>query len=484
MHKLRCLLINPPIKLNSPPYNIPLGLACIAAIIEEKGHDVAIFDNNAYRLPCSDIIDEIRGEEWDIISIGSLVTTYSWQKEMFTLLKQHFPDALLVAGGGLATSIQAELMEWIPEIDVLVVGEGERTIAQILEKFHEGKWEEVQGIYYRNKGVITNTPPQRLLSEEELSRLPYPKIDLLPLDVYFGYSNIPLSPESLAAKRRLSIETSRGCPFTCSFCIDLPSGTPRNLQYSDPDALYLHSMSEKRKIRYYSIEWVIGLIRELRLKYAIDFLTFTDETFTVNKNRVLSFCDAMEKAGLTELDPPLYFGTTAHVSTIDREMLARLKEVGCSYLDLGLESMNTRILTDDIAKKSTQEKNRWGVDELLGAGIYPVTNFMVGLPHETMQSIYDTTRFLVEYDIECGPFFVTPYPGTALFEQFRDAIIEEFGSLENYVIRCEDDVSMDFIVNLTRYNDAELLGIRQMLINHDLDAIRKFARDRKEILAE
>lgn len=485
MSRIKCLLINPVIKPKEPPYNIPLGLAYIAAVIDSQGHDVAIFDNNAYRLKNEDIISEINEETWDIIGIGSLVTTYTWQKRIFRMLRNEFPNAVLIAGGGLATSVQQELMQWIPEIDVLCVGEGERAISQIMGNFDERNWDNVRGIYYREKEGISLTPPQQLLSEEELSKLPFPRYDLLPLeDIYFKYSSIPLSPEAMACKRRLSIETSRGCPFRCSFCIDLPSGTPRNTSYSKKESLYVDSLSVSKKIRYYDSKWVVELIKYLRLKYAVDFLVFADETFTASKKRVLELCDLMEQEGLTDLEPPLHFGSTAHVNTLDREMLERLKEVGCSYLDLGLESMNKEILSEDLTKGSTPSKNEWGFNECLRAGVYPITNFMIGLPNENMQSIYDTTKFLVNNEIECGPFFATPYPRTGLFERCEKEILEEFGSLENFVIRCEDDVSLDFVVNLTRYNDAELLGIRQMMMNHDLDQIIKIAEQKGERINE
>lgn len=472
MNKLKVLLINPPIKPKEPPYNIPLGLISIAAVINSDGHDVAIFDNNAYKLKHEELIGQIKDTTWDIIGIGNLVTTYRWQKRMFNLLRNEFPTTILLAGGGLATSLQYDLMEWVPEIDILSVGEGERTIHQILENFKDKNWGDVRGIYYRENEKIHSTPPQQLLSEEELSNLPFPMFELLPLEeVYFKHSSIPLSPEAMVSKRRLSIESSRGCPFSCSFCIDLPSGTPRNSSYS-------------RKVRYYNPGRTVELIKYLRLKYAIDFITFSDENFTVNKKYVLEFCDLMEKEGLTDLEPPLHFGTTAHVNTLDREILDKLKNAGCSCLDIGAESMNADILSKDIIKNSTPLKNEWAFNECLKAGIYPITNFIIGLPNENMQSIYDTAKFLVDNDIECGPFFVTPYPRTGLFERFRELIIKEFGSLEKFVIKCEDDVSLDFVVNLTKYNDAELLGIRQMIINHDLAQIIKFASQKGEKVVE
>ncbi len=80
-------------------------------------------------------------------------------------------------------------------------------------------------------------------------------------------------------------------------------------------------------------------------------------------------------------------------------------------------------------------------------GIYPDKVYMVGLPGENMQSIYDTTKFLVDNEIECGPFFVTPYPETGLFYRCEKEILSKFGSLEDFVIKCEDDVSLDIMVN-------------------------------------
>ena len=152
MQKLKVLLINPPIKPQNPPYNIPLGLACIAAVIDSKGHDVAIFDNNAYRLGFDEIIGQIKTVQWDMICLGNLVTTYPWQKAMIKKLRKTFPGAVIQVGGGLATSLQQDLMEWIPEIDLLIVGEGERTIGEVLENFENRSWENVRGILYPEKG--------------------------------------------------------------------------------------------------------------------------------------------------------------------------------------------------------------------------------------------------------------------------------------------------------------------------------------------
>lgn len=478
MGKLKVLLIVPPIKPHDPPYNIPLGTAYIAAVVDSLGHDVAVFDNNAYRLPHEEVINQVRGEAWDIIGIGSLVTTYVWQKKMFNLLRKEFPDALLIAGGGLTTSLKRDLMGWIPEIDILCVGEGERTMSQILANFDGRSWKNVKGIYYKEDGKICETPPQPLLSPEELSQLPFPKYDLLPLDeVYFKHSGIPLSPEAMVAKRRLSMETSRGCPFRCSFCIDLPSGSSRTRFRAPPGG-------SSAKIRCYDPTWVVRLMKHLRFKYAVDFLTFADESFTASKKNVMELCDLMVKEGFTDLDPPLYWGSTAHVNTLDREMLERLKEAGCCYLDLGIESMNADILSKAIGKGSTPARNEWAVNECLKVGIYPITNFMTGFPEDTIQSYYDNTKFWIKHKIEVGPFFATPYPGTEMFERNKDKILTQCGSLENFVIKCEQDPSIKFVVNLTRYGDDELMELREMMTAHDLDGLKKFAERKGEKISE
>jgi radical SAM superfamily enzyme YgiQ (UPF0313 family) len=478
MGKLKVLLIVPPIKPHEPQYNVPLGTAYIAAVVDSLGHDIAVFDNNAYRLKHEEVLDQIRGEAWDIIGMGSLVTTHVWQKRMFSLLRKKFPDTLLIAGGGLATSLKHNLMEWIPEIDVLCVGEGERTMSQILANFDGRSWENVRGIYYRKNGKIGETPPQLLLSPEDLSKLPFPKYDLLPLnEVYFKHSGIPLSPEAMVAKRRLSIEASRGCPFTCSFCIDLPSGTSRTRFRAPP-------RGSSEKIRYYDPKWVVGLMKHLRFKYTVDFLTFADENFTASKKNVMELCDLMEKEGFTELDPPLHWGSTAHVNTIDTEMLERLKEVGCSYLDLGIESMNADILSKAITKGSTPARNEWAVKECLRVGIYPITNFMIGFPEDTVQSYYDNVKFWIKHKIDVGPFFATPYPETELFEKNKDKILAQSGSLEDFVIKCSEDISENFVVNLTKYSNAELLKIREMMMKHDLEGLKKFANQKNEIIED
>lgn len=448
----KILLINSPIRESLPPTNIPYGLSLIAAVLDRAGHEVVLLDVNAFRLSMDEILEEVKGNDYDLIGLSGLVTTYKFQKKLIPLLRNIFPEACIISGGGCATSIPKEMLTWVPELDLCTIGEGEKTIIDIVEHIKDRDFSDVLGVVYRGRdGKIIENLPRPLMTQEELDQLPYPALDMLPMeDVYFKNSALALSREALESKRRLDIISERGCPWGCTFCFHNVGG---------------------RKVRYQSPKYVVEMIKHFRLRYAIDFVTLIDENMLANKKRAMEFCDLYEEAGLADV---LKWGSTGHPNTIDPDILSRLKECGCTYLEIGGESADNRILKE-IKKNTTVDRLQSALESTLKAGINPVMNFMVGYEGEDLQSIYNTTRFWIKNGFRIYPFIITPYPGSELYYKNMDKILEQYGgNLENYILALGD--ATDLTVNISRFSDPELLGLRELMVKQDIMRIKRFAK--------
>ncbi len=448
----RILLINSPIRESQPPKNIPYGLSLIAAVLDRAGEEVVLLDANAYRLSVDEVIEEVKGSNFDLIGLSGLVTTYRFQKNLIPQLRENFPDAYIISGGGCATSIPREMLTWVPELDLCAIGEGERTIIDIVEHIKDRDFTDVLGVIHRDSdGKIIENPPRPLMTQAELDQLPYPALDLLPMeDIYFRNSSIALSREALESRRRVDVISERGCPWGCTFCFHNVGG---------------------RKVRYQSPKYVVEMIKHFRLRYAIDFVTLMDENMLANKKRAMEFCDLYEEAGLADV---LKWGSTGHPNTIDPEILPRLKECGCTYLEIGGESADNRILRE-IKKFTTVERLQSALESTLKAGINPVMNFMIGYEGEDLQSIYNTTKFWIKNGFQIYPFIITPYPGSELYYKNLDKILEQYdGNLENYILALGD--ATELTVNISKFSDPELLGLRELMVKNDLVRLKRFAR--------
>jgi anaerobic magnesium-protoporphyrin IX monomethyl ester cyclase len=471
---LKFLLINPPIRQSGPPKHYPLGLCLLAAILDQAGYEVALLDANAYRLNREQVRIEAKtslpegADTWDLVGIGNLISTYGWQKEVIQALKRDWPRAKIVAGGGCATALGAQMLEWIPELDAVCVGEGEKTIKRIAEQ--EADFRDIKGVSYRDEaGGIQINPPVELLTEQEFDELPFPKWELafsaMPdgsPSVYFKNSSLALSKESYFCTRRIDIEATRGCPYICNFCTDVMTGNSRTgYQY-------------REKFRVHSPKYVAEMMARARFKLGIDFVLFVDENFDTNRAWVAQMCDALEEYDLPSV---VKWGATAHVNTVSLELLARMRECGCAYLDFGMESGSDTILRY-IKKNATRERNQRALDWALKVGINPLCNFMMGQPIETVQTVYDTASFLVKNGILVKPFFATPYPATELYYTQMEKLLKKHGSLEKFMLSLGD--ATDLAVNLTQFKDRELIALRELVAMHDMNGILEFAKERGE----
>ena len=194
---MKVLFVAPEVRMDSIPTVWPFWAGILAAIVEKKGGQVGILDLNALRMnfdgsqvPIKVISDEISAEKWDLIGIGGLTTTYGRIKELCSLIKKCSPDSLLVSGGGWATYNPDEILQLVPELDLICIGEGEDTFSEIYDEMEHGTsdFEKINGLCLRDKKSYKFTAPRALIAD--LNTVPFPAVHLFEHEIYFKYSRL------------------------------------------------------------------------------------------------------------------------------------------------------------------------------------------------------------------------------------------------------------------------------------------------------
>jgi len=281
----KVLLINPVVREEDAPRHVPYGMALLAAIAMEKGHQLQLYDANAWRQGPEVLQQVLQADDWDVIGLGGITTAYGSIKKIVRQAREVCPDTLLILGGGVLTSLPHEMMDFLPSIDVGVIGEAFETFPEILTMIdnRESCWADIAGTISRDTDGSLIVSRQRELIPD-LDVLPYPAWDLFPLEeVYFPNSQVLFSEEGMLAKRRLDINASYGCSLICRYCYHL--GIAGDMRYEDTSdsphqetkIVFDQPDGHSRTIRYHSPEYIVALVKHAYDKYNIDFVTFLDE---------------------------------------------------------------------------------------------------------------------------------------------------------------------------------------------------------------
>lgn len=456
---MRILLINCPNRLSRHPEFFPYGIGLLASIGKMAGHEVSVYDCNLNRNieTLTQYLEEIG--PWDIIGLSGLVTTYDYQNTLSFLIRKIIPSAIILSGGGLASSVP-ELLLAKSEIDVACVGEGERIFQELLNALNEG-WNlsEVRGIVWKtlDGNIITNLPAVII---DDLDELPFPDWDTSGLNKYFSLSGFSHKGENASLlKRRADLTTTRGCPYRCSFCSNVFS---------------------RNKIRARSISNVIEEISVLVDKFNVQTIDFLDENFCYSKRRVTEFCEKLLDLGIR-----ISWGTAARVDNVDRELLKLMKEAGCVFILYGIESGSQEIL--ELMQKKTTVDQAWeAFVETENAGIHAHGNLIIGHPGESLFTLRDSLKFQkrrFEYyknkyaeRINDPVFkehlwryfgtvsFCTPYPGSSVYDEHKKKI----DSLDAFMSVLTFRDAKEFTVNLTELSVMELIGAQHILSSPEL----------------
>jgi len=365
----------------------PLGLSYLAATLEREGHSVEIIDMEAELIGKEQLEKRIKETKPDIAGITSTTPIHHKADEIFHLIKSIDKSIATIAGGPHPTSLPIKTLEENQDIDIVVVGEGEKTVIELARKIEKNEdISTVDGIAYRKEAEIKITKQREMI--QDLDWLPFPARHLLKQDVYVWSvpkkGIVPVTP----------IETTRGCPFKCSFCSQI--------------------VVFGNKIRERSVDNVINEIKEIKDRYKITHLVFYDDTLGLNKKRTIELCNRIidEKLGIT-------FEGMTRVNCIDEELIIKMKQAGLNRLSFGVESGNQDIL-NAIKKGINLEQIRNAYELVDKHGIETRMSIIFGLPFETKETIRKTIKFMKS--LKCYQAYVnigTPFPGTDYYEMAK-----------------------------------------------------------------
>ena len=496
---MKVLLIQPPVRVDKDPVNIPRGLGILCSIAIQEGHEVALMDLNATRPSYNDVAKQMAVAKWDVIGIGGLSSMYKEIKKILHISRRLNPNALIVCGGGFITYMPDKIMKFNPEINIASIGEGEETFREILRTVDKGDWKNVRGICYREDDKIMFTEPRPLIPNMDV--IPYPAYDLMDLDTYFKYSNALWFKGAWKSKKRINFVTERGCPRQCTFCTH--NGMNRWDQITifgnEKVRLLDKEVGFQSVVRFFSPRYVVDEALFLLEKYGVDFVVLDDENLTSNNKRLHEFCDLWIKEGLPD---KVKLGTWGDAPSLNREVVEHMKEAGFTFFSIGGESGSDRVLKEDIQKGVTVAHNQKAVDILKSCGIQPIMTFMVGNPNEDINDVLETVSFYKKNNIVVNPFICTPYPGTKIFMENQDFIFEQYDerlalvhkskvhnisqeqiakwkdeALETYLLSLNDATDYSCTVS-KKFDFADLLSIKYFMSRNDTDKLLKLAHIR------
>lgn len=406
--KVKTLLVYPPITTygsDSPAgVALPIGLAYLAAVLEKEGHHVKVLDavaeggvmqrDDCVRVGMSqgEIRNYIVDYGPDIVGISSMFTPYAQDAhEVARVAKQVDPETLVVFGGTHA-SCNYDMVLKDKNVDVIVKGEGEITLSEIVRAKESGiEPKEIAGTIVRDNGGIHFNAERPYISD--LDYLPFPARHLLDMERYINAT----SPYRMRRPHAVLI-SSRGCPKKCIYCS-------------------IHSVWGNRW-RARSAKNVVDEIEYLVKTYGIKEIHFNDDNISIDKRRMHQICDEMIKRSLD-----IKWTTPNGIAswTLDRELIHKMKKAGCYRLTFGIET-GTQAMQRYIGKNLNLDHARQIIRWANQEGLWTICTHIIGFPYETEKEMNDTVNYAISSDTDFALFYtLTPFRGTKIYQIFDEA---------------------------------------------------------------
>lgn len=373
----------------------PLGLLYLGAVLEREGHEVKIVPADILGMSWRDVKKEIQDFEPDIIGASSFTENRFQSFKLIKLSKKAHPQALTILGGPHASMAAEDSLSHLPELDMVVRGEGEMTMLEICRAIGSRKskdsLDKVKGISFMLNGKIQRNPARRPI--ENLDDLPFPAFHLVPLDKYNFSLEVPGWGQLPAA----NMIASRGCPFRCNFCV-----TPFHWG---------------QKVRSRSPQNVIREIEYLVQKVGVRVIYFCDDTFNTNPKWVDEICDMLLERKLDVL-----WKCDVRIDLIDKPLLEKMKKAGLFHLSFGLEAGSERVRDEVVNKTIDINAFHRLIQWCRDLNIIPNPFFIFSHPTETSEEAEETIKIIEEYGdrIEASIALLHIYPGTPLEKTARD----------------------------------------------------------------
>ncbi|MDO8869536.1 MAG: radical SAM protein [Methanobacteriaceae archaeon] len=378
----------------------PMNLMYLASSLEKESYCVKIVDDDLLQLGYENVSEMAEKLNPQVVGVTATTSTIKSALKYVEMVKKILPESLTVIGGPHATFMPLETLNSSGDLDVVVMGEGEETMVDILdESFQEvPQMDNVPGIFFRDPQTrnIKSTPERPLI--KDLDSLPFPARHLVPFESY-----------AASKEQTGGIITSRGCVYSCNYCSS--------------------SLIMGKKFRSRSPDNVVDEIEELIDKYHIRDFGFMDDTFMLNKRRANDIADEIKTRGLD-----VSFVASSRVDRVDPGLLQNLKSSGMKTIYYGVESGSQRIL--DLMKKGISLKNAENAVKIAkNAGLEVLTSFIIGYPGETKEDINKTIDFSIKLEPDyCQYSILTPFPGTPIYNELKEKNLIDNEDWQEYTV--------------------------------------------------
>lgn len=413
--------------------DMPLGVLSLSAYVkkhsaaETKLIDFNIVLNKLERFEFRSFAEFfhefLQAKEWidytpSIIGISTLFTTsYQNMLDIAQCCREIFPNAIILAGGGVPTNMYNEIFRDSTYFDALCCGEGEKSLLGLV--LAEDKKEFLRNsISCITKEKVENKQSFQHDFIENLDEIPLYDYDTLNIDDYRLNPTIAAYPGADSTKQHITMMTSRGCPYLCCFC----------------SAHSVHG----RRMRYYSVPRIREYIKHVKDRYGTETIIFQDDHFMANKQRAFEIISILNEFQMTA-----FFPNSLALYALDRKMLEALKSIGVNLLVMAIESGSNRVLKEIMHKPLNLSIVKRVMADCRQLGIDTDVNIIIGLPGETKQDIEDARVFLKTLDATWFRIYVAmPLVGSEMFDicikknYLRDGYMD--GDYKKAVIETED----------------------------------------------
>jgi radical SAM superfamily enzyme YgiQ (UPF0313 family) len=362
-----------------------IGTLVLAAVARARGHRVHVVDGKRTGTSVEAVARQVAALAPDHVGLSATTISIHNAARIAAGVKRLVPRAVVTVGGPHVSAVPERTLATFAGFDYGVVGEGERSYPDLLAG---GEPAAIPGLVYRDRGGVRANPRAPYLDGDELDRLPEPAWDLVPdfplrfQPNVFNYRATPVA----------SVVTSRGCPFSCTFCDRSTSG---------------------RRGRFHGVDYVVAMCGRLAAM-GVRHILFYDDLFTVNRPRVVELCERFLAAGFR-----FTWSCNSHPNLLDPPTLRLMRRAGCWQIAYGIESGSQRVL--DVVKREVRiPRMLETLRQTRAAGIRVKGLLMMGHPTEGEDSLADTIGFLRTAPLDLAQVTkFTPYPGTPSYPTVR-----------------------------------------------------------------
>lgn len=410
--------ITPPTTRPQDDIFFPMGPVVLGTLLKTMGIPVQILDFDLLfrknpqlakdrSLYWDVVLRQAQASGADVFGISSICSNFPNALQTAKFLREHFPEAKIILGGPQPSSVPKRTLEIFPFVDAIVVGEGERTLQELMA----GSWDEnsmknIPGLCFRWEEKIHLTPSRPLI--EDLDELPLPDFSLVDFKAYQE-----ITPHMAV------VEAGRGCPFRCTFC----------------------STAEfwSRKYRAKSPGRILEEMQRVHETYGMDYFCLTHDNFTTSPKYVREFCKymAQHNRGLT-------WASSARTDTLKKEDLRKMYEAGCRVLFFGVDS-GSEETQKEIEKNLNLDGYREILMETIRRGIQPTCSFVLGFPEEGPEDL-DATIELGLWSLKAGAKDVqfhrlSPLSSTKIYrEHANNLFLETIATDISFIVQADEEI--------------------------------------------